>query len=107
MPKISRAGRRGRQGRREFRVIADNLQREEAHKAERAVSFTEQYRRWQRRRLLAGALIALGVVVAFTHVFVHLGNVQWLPTTGMQDLLTGYPMGGLLIVLGLIALGRQ
>jgi hypothetical protein len=31
--------------------------------------------------------------VVFTHVVVNLGNIEWLPTIGMQDLLTGYPMG--------------
>ena len=86
--------------------MADNLEKA-ARQPDRSISFTQQYRQWQRRRFLAGALIILGLVVVVTHVFVHLGNVQWLPTTGMQDLLTGYPMGGLLIVLGFMALGRR
>ena len=105
MPKLSR-GEDGRRGRRQARQIGQNLQRESEKRAAASVSFTGQYRRWQRRRFLAGGLIALGVVVVFTHVFVHLGNIMWLPTTGLQDLLTGYPMGGLLIVIGMILLPR-
>jgi hypothetical protein len=81
--------------------------RHEAAKAERAASFAQQYRHYRLRRFLAFTLVAIGAVVILTHVVVHLGNVTWLPTTGMQDLLTGYPMGGLLIVLGLVLLGRQ
>lgn len=104
MPKISRGGGEGRKGRRQARQFATNLHRESEKQAEKALSFTDQYRRWQRRRFLSAGLIALGVVVVFTHVVVHLGNVQWLPTTGMQDLLTGYPMGAALIVIGLTLL---
>ena len=106
MPKISRGGD-GRKGRRRAQQFATNLRRESEKQAENAASFTEQYRRWQRRRFLAGGLIALGVVVVLTHVFVHLGNIEWLPTTGMQDLLTGYPVGGALIVVGLTLLPRS
>lgn len=105
MPKISRSGD-GRKGRRQARQFATNLRRESEKQAEKAATFAEQYRRWQRRRFLAGGLIALGVVVVVTHVFIHLGNIQWLPTTGMQDLLTGYPMGGVLIVIGMSLLPR-
>jgi hypothetical protein len=106
MPKISRSGD-GRQGRRQARQVARNLRHEAEKQAAAASSFTEQYRRWQRKRLMAGGLIALGVVVVFTHVFVHLRNIEWLPTTGMQDLVTGYPMGGLLILIGMILLPRS
>ena len=105
MPKMSRGG--GRQGRRQSRQVAENLHRESKKQADAATTFAEQYRRWQRRRLLACGLIALGSVVVVTHVFVHLGNIEWLPTTGMQDLLTGYPMGGILIVIGLVLLPRS
>ena len=106
MPKISRGGRRGREARRKDRTVAANIE-EESRRAQHALTFTQEYRRWRLRRILGGVLIALGVVVVFTHVFVHLGNIQWLPTQGLQDLLTGYPAGGLLIVLGFVVLGRQ
>ncbi|WP_296369087.1 hypothetical protein [Pseudonocardia sp.] len=70
----------------------------------RRPTFTEQYRRWRRRRIAAFSLIALGSAVVLSHVVVHLGNIQWLP---MQDLLTGYPTGGALVVIGLIVLGTK
>lgn len=107
MPKIARGGQRGRPERQESRRVSANLERDVRRIPAQNVSFTEQYRRYRRRRLLSAALITLGSVVVVTHVFVHLGNVQWLPIVGLQDLLTGYPMGGVLIVFGLMALPRQ
>lgn len=104
MPKASRSGR---ERRRRSREVADNL-RQESVKAERATtSFTAQYRQYRRRRVLAVALVVLGSVVIVTHVMVHLADITWLPTTGLQDLATGYPVGGALIVLGLVVLGRK
>lgn len=103
MPKKSRGGHRGRQGRQESREITANLERG-LPKSDRTISFTQQYRRWQMRRLLGGGLIALGLVVVLTHVFMHLAGVRWF---GLQDLLAGYPMGGLLVVAGLVVLGKQ
>lgn len=100
MPKASGSGR---DRRRHGRGVAASLHAESV-KAARATSFTDQYRRWRRRRFLAAALIALGSAVIISHIFVHLGNVEWMP---MQDLLTGYPMGGVLVVIGLIALGKK
>ncbi|MBW0108069.1 hypothetical protein I4I84_04860 [Pseudonocardia sp. KRD-182] len=105
MPKASKNN--GRDQRRQARAVADNLQQQESLQRRQATTFTEQYRQYRRRRFLAVALVALGAVVVLTHVVVHLGNITWLPTTGLQDLATGYPMGGLLIVLGLVVLGRQ
>ena len=60
MPKISRGGQRGRQGRRGFRRVADNLE-QASRQSDRSISFTQQYRRWQRRRFLACALVTIGL----------------------------------------------
>lgn len=103
---VPRTRKNGREQRRQAREVADNLQ-QESLKGRQGTTFTDQYRRYQRRRFLAFALVALGAVVVVTHVVVHLGNITWLPTTGLQDLVTGYPMGGLLIVLGLFVLSRE
>lgn len=100
MPKASESGR---DRRRRTRGAAASLHAESV-KAARATSFTDQYRRWRRRRVLAVALVALGSIVIISHIFTHLANVQWTP---MQDLLIGYPMGGVLILIGLIALGKK
>ena len=48
-----------------------------------------------------------GALIVVTHMYVHLGDVRWLPTTGLQDLLTGYPMGALFIVVGIVGLTKQ
>lgn len=99
MPKAAGSGR---ERRRQTKEVAANLHAESA-RAQRP-SFTDQYKRWRRRRFGALALIALGTIVVLSHIVVHLGNIEWLP---MQDLLTGYPMGGVLIVTGLIVLGTK
>lgn len=104
MPKASKSN--GRDQRRQARALSDNLQ-QQSRQRRQATTFTEQYRQYRRRRFLAVAFVALGAVIVLTHVVVHLGNITWLPTTGLQDLATGYPMGGLLVVLGLVVLGRR
>ena len=54
------------------------------------------HRRTQARRIGGGALIAVGAVVALTHMVAHL----MLSATSKQDILVGYPTAGALIVLG-------
>ncbi len=99
MPKAAGSGR---ERRRRTKEVAANLH-VESTKAQRP-GYTDQYKRWRRRRFGAFSLIALGSIVVLSHVVVHLGNIEWLP---MQDLLTGYPMGGVLIVIGLLVLGAK
>lgn len=98
MPKAARSGR---DRRRSARRMEANL-RAESGRARRP-DFTQQYRRLRRRRLGAAIFVGIGLIVVVSHVFVHLANIEWLP---LQDLLTGYPMGGMLIIIGLIMLGR-
>jgi hypothetical protein len=59
------------------------------------------------RKIVGISLVAVGLLIVLTHMVVHLGGIEWLPTTGLQDLLTGYPMGGVFIVAGIIALTKQ
>lgn len=61
----------------------------------------------RRRRLLAYTLMALGVLVAGSHILEHLGAFQLLPNPTLQDLVLGYPTGGLLVVVGLAMLPAQ
>ena len=98
MPKAARSGR---DRRRSAQRMEANLRAESA-KARRP-AYTEQYRRLRRRRLGAAVFVTVGLTMVVSHVFVHLANIEWLP---MQDLLTGYPMGAILIIIGLIMLGR-
>ena len=53
------------------------------------------------------SLLVVAVVMTAVHVVAHLGNLRFLPTSGLQDLLTGYPMAGLLAVAGGVVLSRR
>ena len=62
---------------------------------------------WTRRRIAGLLLFGLGSLIAIQHMMAHLG---WRPvpmSMGWQDLLVGYPMAGLLAVLGAIVLGAR
>ena len=71
------------------------------------VTVTSQpsYRRWRRRRALAVGVIAAGVLMALSHMVEHLGRLHILPA-GVQDLVLGYPMAAVLVVVGLLAYPR-
>ena len=71
---------------------------------ERAAQRRREIQRLRRRRFLAYGLIALGVLVAGSHLLEHLDVIQVLDNKALQDLLIGYPTGGLLVVLGLVLL---
>lgn len=66
-----------------------------------------QLRSWTPGRIVAWALVGLGLVVGVNHMVMHLGGL-WLPMSpGWQDLLVGYPTAGLLAVAGFIVLGQK
>lgn len=99
MPKVSRT-RRQRE-----RETAKNLHA--AAKSPQKIGRTAAYRKWLIRRIVAFSLVGIGAVMAAVHVVVHLGSLQFLPTAGLQDLLTGYPMAGVLAVTGGVLLGTK
>ena len=59
---------------------------------------------WSRRRVLSWVLFGLAVVVAVTHLFAHAGARVVPMGMGKQDLLLGYPMAGVLFLMGLFSL---
>lgn len=66
----------------------------------------KQLRVWTPRRIAGWALVGLGVLVLVTHWLAHLG-IRPIPLTmGWQDVLIGYPMGGVLLVIAAIILGQ-
>jgi hypothetical protein len=79
---------------------------QEARRAAK-LEYTAEGRRRLVRKIVGGVLVAVGLLVVVTHMVVHLGNVHWLPTAGLRDLLTGYPMGAVFIVVGIVALSKQ
>lgn len=81
---------------------ATNLHREQTKPKKTA--YTPAYYRQLYKRIAGWALVSLGLLVGGSHVITHLGSFQVLPTVGLQDLLVGYPMAGLLFVGGIILL---
>lgn len=67
----------------------------------------QQLSLWSTRRVVAWSLFGVAVLVAVFHVLAHGG---WRPiglSMGWQDLLLGYPMAGLLAIVGLMTLDKQ
>ena len=58
---------------------------------------------WRKRKQLAGTLFVLGGLVGVSHLAEHLGAFT-LYRSGVDDLVAGYPLAGLLIVAGAIKL---
>lgn len=83
----------------------------DAHAARRkqdeAAQRQSEWGRRQRRRYIAYGLMALGVLIAGSHVLEHAGLFTLLPNPTMQDLILGYPTGGILVVVGLAMLPAQ
>ncbi|MDQ6934090.1 MAG: hypothetical protein M3130_02140 [Actinomycetota bacterium] len=68
---------------------------------------SRQLRRWTPRSFAGWALIVFAALMAFNHVLMHLGIV-WLPmSTGWQDLFVGWPMAGVLALIGAVLLGAK
>lgn len=66
-----------------------------------------QLRVWTPRRVLGWGVIASAVVMAIIHWLAHL-DVRMVPIAmGWQDLLLGYPMAMLLLVIGALVLGLR
>lgn len=60
---------------------------------------------YRRRRILGWTLVALGVVVGVQHFISHLG-VFSLISPGVDDVVAGYPLAGLLGIAGAIVLSK-
>jgi hypothetical protein len=64
--------------------------------------YTIEYQRERRRRIAGWLLVAIGAVMAVIHMITHLGRLRII---GLQDLLIGYPMAGVLILGGFLLVG--
>jgi len=99
----SRRRRTGKQ--RKFRAKRHYSQAME--QATRQLGADDRVRRETRRRrqtYLAVGLLGLGALIVLQHLVAHLANLQFLPA---QDLLIGYPTGGLAAMIGLAVLPRR
>ncbi|MEC3974395.1 hypothetical protein [Amycolatopsis sp. H20-H5] len=104
MPK-NRASKRTH--RRSGATIAAIPHHEAGRRTPQKVGYTQEGHRRFIRRIFGFFLVILGIATVASHEVVHLANIQWLPTSGMQDLLTGYPMGGLLVLAGVLVLSKR
>ena len=55
---------------------------------------------WPPRRLASWSLMLTGVVVAIQHLLAHAGLSAIPLSMGWQDVLVGYPMAGLMVMVG-------
>ncbi len=77
---------------------------EERRRREVQADINRQLRRWPPRRIAAWSLFAVAALIAAQHVIAHMG-VHPLPfSMGWQDLLVGYPMAGIVLILGAFVL---
>jgi hypothetical protein len=60
---------------------------------------------YRRRRVIGWTLVALGVVVGVQHLVHHMGFFT-LVSPGVDDLIAGYPLAGILAVGGAILLSK-
>lgn len=89
------------------RQQADQTRAEQTQKAQaEAADRRRRYLRWRHRKIAAGTLFALAVIVAGTHMLEHLGAFQVM-TPGLQDLLIGYPTAAVLAVVAAIVAGTK
>lgn len=100
----------GRRWRHELtRRRRSQLRRRSVSEAEQARAAAQrdidrQLRAWTPRKILSRGLMLLAFVVAAQHVLAHAG---WRPlplSMGWQDIVLGYPMAGVLLVIGAILL---
>ncbi|MDQ2706470.1 MAG: hypothetical protein M3Z25_02015 [Actinomycetota bacterium] len=102
--RVQQRGRQqgGRQQRVETRAMEANL-RHEAELQQRAADFNRRYRHLMMRRIAGFTVAGVGGAMILVHVVMHLGNITLFP---LQDLLIGYPTGGILMLIGLIVGSR-
>jgi hypothetical protein len=87
----------------------DVLNAVEAAALERAAMKREiarQLNTWTWRRIAAYVLVIVGALVIINHTFMHLG-LDWLPMSqGRQDVVAGWPLGGVLAMVGFVIGGQ-
>jgi hypothetical protein len=60
---------------------------------------------YRMRRLLGWSLVTLGLIVGVQHFLSHLGFFS-LVSPGVDDVVAGYPLAGLLAIAGVIVLSK-
>ena len=105
MSKDSRARQLRRQRQRvERRRTAESGRALETQQAQREAAARQSYQQQQRRHRIAYVFFAVAAVMAVSHVFEHAGAYRLL-SPGLDDLAVGWPMAGVIAVVGAIIYG--
>jgi hypothetical protein len=98
-----RQARRQKQAVDRRRSARDDAARE-TQRLQQAAEFRRDFKRRQRRHTVAFVIWGLAAIVAIGHFFEHAGTVQ-IVSASFQDLAIGWPMAGLLAVVGGVIYG--
>ena len=99
---VSKGRRERHHQRRRQRARDERAQTTQAAQDQAAV-FRAEFARRTRRRNTSMVLFAVAVVMAVAHFFEHLGVIN-LFSPGLEDILIGWPMAGVLAVIAAIRL---
>lgn len=95
--------RRQRQGV-ERRRAAHEHDARETQRQQVAAELRQAYVQHHRRHIAAFSMWALAVILAVSHIFEHTGTLR-LMSPGLEDILIGWPMAGVLAVSGAFVYG--
>jgi len=77
---------------------------EKKERRRREREFQRQLHPWTRRRVTSWALFVVAFVMAVQHLVAHLGYRPVPMNMGQQDILIGWPMAGVLALVGLMTI---
>lgn len=75
-------------------------------RAERQRAYQRAVRIYERRRKVGWTLLVLGIAMAILHMLTHAKAVSFFFSISWADLLIGYPMAGLFVLIAAISLGQ-
>lgn len=96
-------GRRERHQQRRRQRARDERARTTQAQQDQAAVLREAFARRARRRNTSMVLFAVAVVIAVAHFFEHMGVIK-LFSPGLEDVLIGWPMAGVLALIAAIRL---
>jgi hypothetical protein len=67
------------------------------------------YRRRHRQKVIGWCLVGLAGVIALQHFLRHVNTVDVTPflSIGLQDVVIGYPMAGVMLLIAVVLLGQS
>jgi len=89
----------------ERRRAAEDVQARETQREQAQAALRRELRRSTRRHVIAYVLFVVAGVMAVAHFFEHAGTFT-IVSPGFADLFLGWPMAGVLALIGAIVYGR-